>query len=185
MCRPGTAARSRPRATWCSRARPTAASSPTTPRPARSCGRRRPAPASLPRAATYKVDGKQYVSVAVGWGGVYGVTVRATEHNGPGTVYTFAVGRQGATADFAKYQRKAAVGREVRSGRRRSGHAALRLATACSATACPASTAAATSATSPMSDADRSPTSSHSCSATPTSRAACRTSPASSATTRS
>ena len=29
-------------------------------------------------ASTYMVDGKQYVSVAVGWGGVYGVTARAT-----------------------------------------------------------------------------------------------------------
>ena len=35
-------------------------------------------------AVTYMVDGKQYVSVAVGWGGVYGVTARATERQGPG-----------------------------------------------------------------------------------------------------
>ena len=38
------------------------------------------------------VDGKQYVSIAVGWGGVYGIAQRATDRQGPGTVYTFAVG---------------------------------------------------------------------------------------------
>lgn len=42
--------------------------------------------------STYLVDGKQYVSIAVGWGGVYGLAARATERLGPGTVYTFAVG---------------------------------------------------------------------------------------------
>src|SRR5947209_15959006 len=30
-------------------------------------------------AATYMIDDKQYVSIAVGWGGVFGLTVRATE----------------------------------------------------------------------------------------------------------
>ena len=42
--------------------------------------------------STYLVDGKQYVSIAVGWGGAYGLAARATERLGPGTVYTFAVG---------------------------------------------------------------------------------------------
>ncbi|NIA70934.1 PQQ-dependent dehydrogenase, methanol/ethanol family [Pelagibius litoralis] len=42
--------------------------------------------------ATYEVDGRQYVSVAVGWGGVYGMLERATERVGPGRIYTFAVG---------------------------------------------------------------------------------------------
>jgi quinohemoprotein ethanol dehydrogenase len=41
--------------------------------------------------ATYMVDGKQYVSIAVGWGGAYGLAARATELQGPGTVYTFVV----------------------------------------------------------------------------------------------
>lgn len=39
--------------------------------------------------ATFEVDGEQYVSVAVGWGGVYGLMQRATERVGPGRVYTF------------------------------------------------------------------------------------------------
>jgi quinohemoprotein ethanol dehydrogenase len=32
---------------------------------------------------TYDVDGKQYVSVAVGWGGVFGLFARATERKTP------------------------------------------------------------------------------------------------------
>jgi quinohemoprotein ethanol dehydrogenase len=55
-------------------------------------------------AATYTVDGKQYVSVAVGWGGVYGVAARATELNNPGTVYTFAVDGKASLPAFTKYQ---------------------------------------------------------------------------------
>ena len=42
--------------------------------------------------ATYEIDGQQYVSIAVGWGGVYGMLERATERTGPGRIYTFAVG---------------------------------------------------------------------------------------------
>jgi quinohemoprotein ethanol dehydrogenase len=46
------------------------------------------------------VDGKQYVSVAVGWGGVYGLAARATERQGPGTVYTFVVGGKAKMPEF-------------------------------------------------------------------------------------
>jgi quinohemoprotein ethanol dehydrogenase len=46
----------------------------------------------------------QYVSVAVGWGGVYGEADRATELNSPGTVYTFAVGGKASLPAFTKYQ---------------------------------------------------------------------------------
>ena len=59
--------------------------------------------------ATYLVDGKQYVSVAVGWGGVYGVTFRATDRKGPGTVYTFALGGKAAPPEFVAYQQGALV----------------------------------------------------------------------------
>lgn len=54
--------------------------------------------------ATYMVDGKQYVSIAVGWGGVYGLAQRATERQGPGTVYTFAVGGTAKMPDFVEYR---------------------------------------------------------------------------------
>jgi quinohemoprotein ethanol dehydrogenase len=54
--------------------------------------------------ATYMIDGKQYVSVAVGWGGVFGIAVRATELQSPGTVYTFAVDAKAPPPAFVKYQ---------------------------------------------------------------------------------
>ncbi len=55
-------------------------------------------------AATYMVDGVQYVTVAVGWGGVFGITDRATQLNSPGTVYTFALGGKAKLPEFVKYQ---------------------------------------------------------------------------------
>lgn len=42
--------------------------------------------------STWEKDGEQYVTIAVGWGGVYGVLQRATESIGPGRVYTFKLG---------------------------------------------------------------------------------------------
>lgn len=42
--------------------------------------------------ATWELDGQQYVTIAVGWGGVYGQMQRHTERVGPGRVYTFRVG---------------------------------------------------------------------------------------------
>ena len=41
---------------------------------------------------TYAIDGKQYVTIAVGWGGVYGMIQRHSEFTTGGTVYTFVVG---------------------------------------------------------------------------------------------
>lgn len=42
---------------------------------------------------TYLVDGVQYLSIAVGWGGVYGIyQTPQTRQINPGTVYTFALG---------------------------------------------------------------------------------------------
>ncbi|QDW41374.1 PQQ-dependent dehydrogenase, methanol/ethanol family [Bradyrhizobium sp. KBS0727] len=55
-------------------------------------------------ASTYLIDGKQYVSIAVGWGGVFGIAVRATELQSPGTVYTFAVDGKAPLPAFVKYQ---------------------------------------------------------------------------------
>jgi quinohemoprotein ethanol dehydrogenase len=55
-------------------------------------------------ASTYLVDGVQYVSVAVGWGGVFGIADRATELRSPGTVYTFALGGKAKLPEFVKYQ---------------------------------------------------------------------------------
>jgi len=40
---------------------------------------------------TYEIDGKQYVSIAAGWGGAGGLSKKFTEEVHPGTVYTFAL----------------------------------------------------------------------------------------------
>jgi quinohemoprotein ethanol dehydrogenase len=50
--------------------------------------------------STYLVDGKQYVSIAVGWGGAYGIAQRATDKQGPGTVLTFALGGKAPSPPF-------------------------------------------------------------------------------------
>jgi quinohemoprotein ethanol dehydrogenase len=55
-------------------------------------------------AATYMVDNLQYISIAVGWGGSYGLTNRATEYQNPGTIYTFALGGTAKPPEFVKYQ---------------------------------------------------------------------------------
>lgn len=54
--------------------------------------------------STYEVDGQQYVSIAVGWGGVYGLAARHTERKGPGTVYTFALGGKAQAPAFVEYK---------------------------------------------------------------------------------
>jgi quinohemoprotein ethanol dehydrogenase len=53
---------------------------------------------------THEVDGKQYVSIAVGWGGTDGQTQRFTDHNTPGTVYTFALGGKAKPPALMDYQ---------------------------------------------------------------------------------
>ncbi|XSC48549.1 PQQ-dependent dehydrogenase, methanol/ethanol family [Bradyrhizobium sp. RDT10] len=55
-------------------------------------------------ASTYMIDGKQYVSIAVGWGGVFGIAARATELQSPGTVYTFAIDGKAPPPALVKYQ---------------------------------------------------------------------------------
>ena len=58
---------------------------------------------------TYLVDGRQYVSIAVGWGGVYGLATRHTENANSGTVYTFALDGQAPLPDAVKYRMGALV----------------------------------------------------------------------------
>jgi len=42
---------------------------------------------------TYLIDNVQYVSIAVGWGGVLGLWSKNTKQINPGTIYTFALGK--------------------------------------------------------------------------------------------
>ena len=53
---------------------------------------------------TYDIDGKQYVSIAVGWGGVFGESHRSTDHASPGAVYTFAIGGEAKFPEVARYK---------------------------------------------------------------------------------
>jgi quinohemoprotein ethanol dehydrogenase len=55
-------------------------------------------------ASTWQLDGDQYVSIAVGWGGVFGMADRATQLRSPGTVYTFKLGGKAKPPEFVKYQ---------------------------------------------------------------------------------
>lgn len=57
--------------------------------------------------ATFEVDGRQYVSIAVGWGGVYGKAQRHTERRGTGKVYTFALGADARPPEFVEYRMNA------------------------------------------------------------------------------
>ena len=41
---------------------------------------------------TYLVDGQQYVTIAVGWGGAQGQAAKVVERIHPGTIYTFRIG---------------------------------------------------------------------------------------------
>jgi len=54
-------------------------------------------------ASTYMVDGKQYVSVAVGWGGAFGSLEHIAGSNGSGTVYTFVLGGNAPLPAFVQY----------------------------------------------------------------------------------
>jgi quinohemoprotein ethanol dehydrogenase len=55
---------------------------------------------------TYKVGDTQYVSVAVGWGGAMGKSLKFTEQVNPGTVYTFALNRSSSMPAYAKSVQK-------------------------------------------------------------------------------
>jgi quinohemoprotein ethanol dehydrogenase len=55
---------------------------------------------------TYMINGKQYVSIVVGWGGNPGIWVRFTEENYPGTIFTFAIDANEPYAGFYKTKPK-------------------------------------------------------------------------------
>ena len=76
--------------------------------------------------ATYEVDGKQYVSIAVGWGGVYGLAIAppSARARAPSTPSPSGHG-QGAGVRCLSAGRPA-EGREIRSRARQGRHAALR-----------------------------------------------------------
>ena len=53
---------------------------------------------------SYEIDGKQYITVAAGWGGVYGLAEGASPTTSTGTVYTFVLNGKAKMPEFAKFQ---------------------------------------------------------------------------------
>lgn len=53
---------------------------------------------------TYEIDGTQYVSIAAGWGGVFGQSQRASDLKTAGTVYTFVLNGDAEMPEFTQYQ---------------------------------------------------------------------------------
>lgn len=53
---------------------------------------------------TYEIDGEQYLTIAAGWGGVFGLFARASDLDTPGTVYTFKLGGKAKLPSFVDYQ---------------------------------------------------------------------------------
>ena len=58
---------------------------------------------------TYEVDGVQYVSILVGWGGVFGIWSKFTDRINPGTLYTFALGKNESMPEFSNTPEKEIV----------------------------------------------------------------------------
>ena len=65
--------------------------------------------------STYEVDGEQYVSIAVGWGGVYGMAQHHSDRLGTGRIYAFKL-------DGATPMPEAPAAWEVRSAELVSGY---------------------------------------------------------------
>ena len=59
---------------------------------------------------SYELDGRQYVSIAVGWGGAFGLGDRVADFKSPGTVYTFVLGCKAPMPERAAYQMNALIG---------------------------------------------------------------------------
>ncbi len=58
---------------------------------------------------TYEIDDVQYITIPVGWGGVLGLWMKFTEQINPGTIYTFALGKNGQLPNFPKQTAKEVV----------------------------------------------------------------------------
>ncbi len=66
---------------------------------------------------TYKIDGIQYVSILVGWGGVLGLhkPFSPSEKNNPGTLYTFALGKNESIPNYPDPPKKVLVDLEFQA----------------------------------------------------------------------
>ena len=64
---------------------------------------------------TYEVDGQQYISILVGWGGVLGMWSKFTEQINPGTLYTFALGGKASLPSFPDIPKRELVNIEFQA----------------------------------------------------------------------
>ena len=62
---------------------------------------------------TYMIDDVQYISIAVGWGGVAGLHYKLTKQINPGTIYTFGLGKKATKPVFPAQQEKKLVQLQV------------------------------------------------------------------------
>ena len=62
---------------------------------------------------TYLVDGIQYVTIVAGFGGGVGQKSKFTEHNYPGTIFTFALGKKAPNPEYPKPASKQLIDLEV------------------------------------------------------------------------
>ncbi len=58
---------------------------------------------------TYQIEGIQYVTILVGWGGVMGLWTKFTDQINPGTVYTFALGGKASPPEYPVQPKKQLV----------------------------------------------------------------------------
>ena len=58
---------------------------------------------------TYLVDGKQYLSIAVGWGGASGQSSKVTETVYPGIIYTFTIGGTASPPEYPEIPPKVLI----------------------------------------------------------------------------
>jgi quinohemoprotein ethanol dehydrogenase len=63
---------------------------------------------------TYLVDGIQYVTIVAGWGGGIGQKMKFTEHNYPGTVFTYALNKQAPNPIYPEPVQKQLIDLEVK-----------------------------------------------------------------------
>jgi len=74
---------------------------------------------------SYGVDGKQYITIAAGWGGAMGLSSKFTDQINPGTIYTFALDSNKAMPAFTKAEEKHLINMPFTSTKEELQHGAL------------------------------------------------------------
>ena len=80
---------------------------------------------------TYLVDGIQYVTIVAGWGGGVGQKMKFTEHNYPGTIFTFALNKKAKNPEYPELEPKQLVSIEVDASAEDAARGAVLFGTYC------------------------------------------------------